>query len=116
MSKHNNTADTLEQKRKEYREELKNADEVGNRTKGAEEQQVPHAPAPPAGFAPASSLQQFKSSLHKLDPWGEGTDQHTANYCHSAAEEKEDGDTGCARCSSGRIGHEGPDVPLPPSH
>lgn len=56
---------------------------IGNRIKGAEEQQVPHAPAPSAGFVPASSLQQFKSSLHKLDPWGEGRDQRAANYCHS---------------------------------
>lgn len=42
---------------------------TGIRTKGTEEQKVPHAPAPSASSVPALSLQQFKSSLHKLDPW-----------------------------------------------
>lgn len=60
-------------------------------------------------------MQQFKSSLHKLDPLGKKADQRAGKQLSlrslSAAER---GDaTAYARCSSRRIGHEGPDVPLP---
>lgn len=58
---------------------------TGIRTKDTEEQQVPYAPAPLAGFVPALSLQQFKSSLHKLGPWEERTDQRAPNHCHSGS-------------------------------
>lgn len=56
---------------------------IGIGTKGRGEHQVSTRPSPSAAFVPASPLQQFKSSLHKLDPWEERIDQCTENYCHS---------------------------------
>lgn len=87
---------------------------TGIGTKGTEEQQVPYAPAPSAGFVPALSVQQFKKQLPQIRPMGSEnrpTCSKPLSLRLPSARESEEGDTVYAMCSSRRIVHEGPDVP-----
>lgn len=58
----------------------KNIDEPTSRPK-AQREGDSHTPAPSAGFVSA----QFKSSLHKLDPRDEGSEERAATYCPSGS-------------------------------
>lgn len=91
-----------------------NVDELASELK-ARRNSRSHTPQPPQLALFGHCLcNNSKSSFHKLDPWEERTDQRAANHCHPDCllPGRARKGTVYAMCSSRRIGHEGPDVPL----
>lgn len=88
---------------------------IGIRTKGTEEQQVPTRPSPLSWLCSCIFFATIQKQLAQIRPMGwenRPTCTKLLSLRQPSAEEREERDTGYATCSSRRIGHGGPDVPL----